>query len=404
MRWRRRRDEAAEGEVAGAPAGVPEAEPAEDAPPDEAGRSGRARGLVVLTLVGALVVAALGLVRVSGRSGSPVDVGPGALLVPPRGHEADPTPTTATDSRDAPTPQPPRTPDARVPAPPPPPTEAAEVRPRDRAGATSLSRLVGAPPPAAGFAEEAMAMSYAVSLAERQAMLAELRARQEKAGAEARQAEARARESEIWVRAIERNPTLILQGRLAQSGGRLDGPAGDLLGRMPSAASGPQVGAASPRPGSPPAEKAVEKAGPAAPSPSIDTFRVYLVDRSSAAAPEAVVGVGRTVVSVRPGDRLGDWTVAAITDGAVEVRAPTGQAWRLAVTSAGRGPASARSARSPGESGAATDPPDAESAGATAHGHPGLPVPLARPGQAPGPPGVMPRGSPAWPRSAPVTR
>ncbi len=128
---------------------------------------------------------------------------------------------------------------------------------------------------------------------------------------------------------------------------------------------------------------------------------MLLVDRSNAASPEAVVGVGRTVVSVRPGDRLGDWTVAAITEGGVEVRAPTGHAWRLAVTSAGRVPASARDARSPGESGVTTDPPDAQSVGATAQGHPGLPVPLARPGQMPGP---LPPGSYTPSRAAPTNR
>jgi hypothetical protein len=147
-------------------------------------------------------------------------------------------------------------------------------------------------------------------------------------------------------------------------------------------------------PGAVPAEKTVEKSSAPAPSPTVETLRVYLVDRSNAASPEAVVGVGRMVVSVHPGDRLGDWTVAAITDGGVEVRAQTGHAWRLAVTSAGRVPASARGARSPGESGVTTDPPDAESVDATAHGHPGLPVPLTRPGYAPGPPGLVPPGAP----------
>jgi hypothetical protein len=259
----------------------------------------------------------------------------------------------------------------------------------------------------AGYADEAMAMSYAVSLAERQAMLAELRARQEKASAEARQAEAHARESEIWVRAIERNPKLILQGRLAQSGGRFDGMAGDLLMPPPSLtprdASGPSGAASSLGPGAPSAEKAGEKPSAPVPSPSIETLRVYLVDYSNAVSPDAVMGVGRTVVSVHPGDRLGDWTVAAITEGGVELRAQTGQAWRLAVTSTGRGPAVARGGRSPGESGMATDPSDTESGGA-GHGHVGLPVPVAGPTQMPGPPGLRPPGSSAPSRSAPTDR
>ncbi len=180
MRWRRRRTEAAEDEVAGASAAGPEVELAEDAPPDEIGRFGRTRGIVVGIFVGVLGVAVLSLAWVARRHEPSVDVAQGPLLVSPQGQETGPATPTST----------------------------AEGRRPERAGATSPS--AGAGPRAAGYADEAMAMSYAVSLAERQAMLAELRARQEKAGAEARQAEAHARESEIWVRAIERNPKLIL--------------------------------------------------------------------------------------------------------------------------------------------------------------------------------------------------
>jgi hypothetical protein len=403
MRWRRRREETTEDEGVGAAAAAPDAEPADDTPPDELGRFARTRGLVLVILVGALVVAVLGVAWVAGRRPSSVDVAPGALLVPPRGDETKPVEATRADSGNVLTlPTVPSADGARTPAPPTPPTLAAEGRRPERAGAMPPS--TGAGPRAAGYADEAMAMSYAVTLAERQAMLAELRARQEKAGAEARQAEAHARESEIWVRAIERNPKLILQGRLAQSGGRFDGLAGDLLAPPPSPTAGPAGGAPSAGPVTPPTERAAEKSGPPAPSPTIETLRVYLVDRSNAASPEAVVGVGRTVVSVRPGDRLGDWTVAAITEGGVEVRAQTGHAWRLAVTSAGRVPASARSTRSPGDSGVSAEVSGTESVGSTGHGHFAPPVPLARPGQMPGPPGLLPPGSPPSSRSAPTNR
>jgi hypothetical protein len=399
MRWRRRREETTEDEGVGTAAAGPEAEPPDDAAPDELGRSGRTRGLVVVTLVGALAVAALAVAWVASRSGSSVDVTPGAPLVPPRSDETKPAAATGAGSGNVLTlPTAPSADATRTLTPPTPPTAASEGRRPEQAGATS--RSVGAGPPATGYADEAMAMSYAVSLAERQAMLAELRARQEKASAEARQAEAHARESEIWVRAIERNPKLILQGRLAQSGGRLDGLAGDLLAAAPPP-PGPAGGVPSGGPGTPLAEKVVEKPAAPAPSPTVETLRVYLVDRSNAAVPEAVVGVGRMVVSVRPGDRLGDWTVAAITDGGVEVRAETGQTWRLAVTSAGRPSASARNPRSPGEVGVLPEASDTESAGTTPHAHPGLPVP---PGHASGPPGLMPPGSPAPSRPAPTDR
>ncbi|MBI3975255.1 MAG: hypothetical protein HY334_02585, partial [Armatimonadetes bacterium] len=252
--------------MAGASAAGPEAESAEDAPPDQIGRFGRTRGAVVRVLVGVLVIAVLGFAWVARRGGSSVDVAPGALLVSPRGHETDPATATAPDSESALIPPTSRSADAaRSPTPPTPPTVAAEGRRPERAGATAPS--AGAGPRAAGYADEAIAMSYAVSLAERQALLAELRARQEKASAEARQAEAHARESEIWVRAIERNPKLILQGRLAQSGGRFDGLAGDLL--APPTSSAPREalgGAAMVGPGSGPAEKAAQKSSAPAPT------------------------------------------------------------------------------------------------------------------------------------------
>jgi hypothetical protein len=257
---------------------------------------------------------------------------------------------------------------------------------------------------AAGYADEAVTMSYAVSLAERQAALAELQARQQKASAEARHAEAQAREAEIWVRAIERNPKLILQGRLAQSAGRLEG----LLGEGPPPPPPPLREIPGPF-ATPPAARVGPTAEPAEakapgirdPKPGIDTVRVYLVDRSNAASPEAVVGVGRTVVSLRPGDRFGDWTVAGISDRGIELRTDTGQAWRLPVTSLGRGPTLGRDGRSDARAPNQSDEPDT----ADPHAVPAirLPMPPTPPGQgSSAPAGLVPSfGDPSRSGSTP---
>jgi hypothetical protein len=391
--WWRRRDpeELWPDEASASSIGVPSAEPdpaEDDRPCEEPGRSHGTRRVLIVALVGLAGLGAVALAWSTRSGGRPTDLAPGPLLVSPRSDaDAGPGPGAAVDASisDPPTSVAPETRDV------------AEPR---RGGAESRAPTRGAAPPlpgraptrvAAGYADEAVTMSYAVSLAERQATLAELQARQQKASAEARHAEAQAREAEIWVRAIERNPKLILQGRLAQSAGRLEG----LLGEGPPPPPplreipGPFATPPAARVG-PSAEPAEAKApGARDPKPGIDTVRVYLVDRSNAASPEAVVGVGRTVVSLRPGDRFGDWTVAGISDRGIELRADTGQAWRLPVTSLGRGPTLGRDGRAEARASNQSD----ESDTADTHAVPAirLPIPPA-PGQGSGAPaGPVPR-------------
>jgi hypothetical protein len=391
MWWWRRDPEELRPDDGGAPSpGLPETEPQpgeDDSPSEEPGRSHGTRRALIVALVG---LAGLGVVALawSTRSGvRPVELAPGPLLVSPRlDAAAGPRPGSTVDASisDPPTPAAPETRDVADPR-----RGGAEGRAATR-GAGPL--LPGRPPTrvAAGYADEAVTMSYAVSLAERQAALAELQARQQKASAEARHAEAQAREAEIWVRAIERNPKLILQGRLAQSAGRLEGLLGEGPPPPPPLREIPGPFATPPAARVGPSEPAEAKApGIRDPKPGIDTVRVYLVDRSNAASPEAVVGVGRTVVSLRPGDRFGDWMVAGISDRGIELRTDTGQAWRLPVTSLGRGPTLGRDGRSDARAPNHSDEPDT----ADPHAVPAIRLPISPPpGQGFGPPaGLVPQ-------------
>lgn len=180
------------------------------------------------------------------------------------------------------------------------------------------------------MAEEAVRMSYALTLAERQVRLAELRARQQKAEAERAKAEAEAKEATMWTQILERNPKLVLKARhadepvVAPPGGAWPkGPFGVPPGIPPPPAPSKASASAKETP-SPTPTAAAPVSSPPPRSPT-ETILVRLIDRSAPGGPEALLTMGGQTISVRAGDYVGAWQVIEVTPAGVRLALQSGQ-------------------------------------------------------------------------------